>query len=156
MTDPAFIILFVILLIFSIYLGFTIGSHWGASALTTRGYWLRNLLAVVICIVATAVLTLVPLLSAVPVGFLGGCLTGLKMGFGESAGPWKRVDRFFNVNKAHRDAAKRGSGAARRRRARAKEPEPDLMSVSDGAGQGTSSSADESPRTSGRNTRKKR
>lgn len=140
MTDLAFIILFSILLVFSVYIGFTLGSHWGRLALTTRDYWLRNLLAVVICIVATAVLTLIPLLSAVPVGFLIGCITGLKMGFGESSGPWKKVDRFFNINKEHRDVARKGTGEARRR-ARAAGQTRDVISVAQDKRRGTDDSS---------------
>ena len=77
----------------------------------------------------TAVLTLIPLLAAVPLGLLGGCLAGLKMGCGESVGPWSWVDRFFNVNRGHRESTTSGTGAARRKRRSTGAPEPDLMSV---------------------------
>ena len=113
MTDPAFIIAFVLVFLFSIYLGFTVGTYAGERAATSREYWVYNLIAFVACIVATAVLTLIPLLCSAPLGFLAGCLTGLKMGFGESSGPWKKFDRFFNVNKGHRARAARGGNTAR-------------------------------------------
>lgn len=133
MSDPAFMIVFVLVFIFSIYLGFSVGSHAGERAVTGREYWAYNLLAVVVCIIATAVLTLVPLLCAAPLGFLAGCLTGLKMGYGESIGPWKVLDRFFNVNKGQRARTGRASSAATRRARKTGASVPDLMSVTNDA-----------------------
>lgn len=142
MTDPAFIIAFVLVFLFSIYLGFTVGTYAGERAATSREYWVYNLIAFVACIVATAVLTLIPLLCSAPLGFLAGCFTGLKMGFGESSGPWKKFDRFFNVNKGHR-ARHKGKAA------------PDMISVAQesDAGQGASQGSGHAAR---KGTRKKR
>ncbi len=129
MTDPAFIICFLILFLFSIYLGFAIGDHFGQRADTNRAYWLYNLAAVVICILATALIPWPAMLYAAPLGLLAGALVGLKMGFGESAGPWKLLDRFFNVNRRHPESTRTGAGARKRARRRAGEQEPDLISV---------------------------
>lgn len=129
MTDPAFIIVFLIVFLFSIYLGFTVGVHAGERAVTARAYWTYNLVAVVVCVLATVVLTLVPLLCAAPLGFLAGCFTGLKMGYGESTGPWKLIDRFFNVNKRQRDRTGSAPGAQARRARKEGSAAPDLISV---------------------------
>ena len=60
MGDTAFVILFALLFVFSVYIGFTIGEHWGERAVDARAYWLYNLVAILICVVLTAVLTLLP------------------------------------------------------------------------------------------------
>lgn len=153
MTDPAFIILFVILFIFSIYLGFTVGTYAGERAVTAREYWVYNLIAVVVSIIATAFLTLVPLLCAAPLGFLAGCFTGLKMGYGESSGPWKWLDRFFNVNRAQQAAAARGTRKATRQARRRGEAAPDVISVADDA---SASSASSKHGSQGARARRKR
>lgn len=152
MTDPAFIIVFVLVFLFSIYLGFAVGSHAGERAVTGREYWLYNLIATVACILATAVLTLVPLLCSAPLGFLAGCLTGLKMGYGESSGPWKLLDRFFNINKGQRARAGRASSAATRRARKTGEAAPDLISVANDAP--ASSAHGDTTQSAGRGGRK--
>lgn len=129
MTDPAFIICFALLFVFSIYIGFAIGNRAGEHALTNRAYWLYNAAAVAICVFVTAFVPLPAMLYATPLGLLAGALMGLKMGFGESIGPWKLVDRFYDRNRAHQRATETGSGRARRERRRAGEREPDLISV---------------------------
>ncbi len=136
MGDTAFVILFALLFVFSVYIGFTIGERWGERAVDARAYWLYNLAAILVCVVLTAVLTLLPLLYATPLGLLMGSIVGLKMGFGESVGPWRLLDRFFNRNRGQRgvDAARK---AEVRRRRRAGEREPDLISVAPGQGGST-------------------
>lgn len=144
MTNPAFIICFLILFLFSIYLGFAVGDWAGRRALSGRAYWLYNLAAVLICVLATALIPWPAMLYATPLGLLAGALVGLKMGYGESTGPWKLLDRFFNVNRAHRETTRTGAGAARRARRRAGEQEPDLISVAEpgtGAASGTEARA---------------
>ena len=148
MTDPAFIISFAVLFIFCIYLGFSIGSWAGKRAVTTREFWTYNIIAVVACVVATVLVSWLPLLYAAPLGLLGGTIAGLKMGFGESVGPWRAHDRIFNVNKSHRETAERGGGAERRRRTREGKPAPDLISVE--------GEAPEASEPSRRNNHKKR
>ena len=82
-----------------------------------------------VCVVVSLLVAALPMLYAIDLGLLVGCIAGLKMGFGESTGPWKVLDRFFNVNRAHREAARTGAGEARRRRRRNHEKAPDLISV---------------------------
>lgn len=129
MGDFAFLICFILLFVFSVYLGFIIGNYWGERALSAGAYWLYNAIAVVACVVLTVVLTLFPLLYATPLGLLMGAVVGLKMGFGESVGPWKVLDRFFDVNRRQRGAAGAAARAARRRK-KTGEAAPDLISVS--------------------------
>lgn len=129
MGDFAFLVCFILLFVFSVYLGFTIGNYWGERALSAGAYWLYNAIAVVVCVLLTAVLTLFPLLYATPLGLLMGAVVGLKMGFGESVGPWMVLDRFFDVNRRQRGAAGAAARAARRRK-KTGEAAPDLISVS--------------------------
>lgn len=137
MENLAFIICFVLLFMFSIYIGFLIGEEGGARLLTNRGYGLANLGILVVCALATAFIPWPAMLYATPLGLATGALLGLKMGYGESVGPWKLLDRFFNVNRRHRETAQTGTGAAaRRRRARTGEEEPDLISVAGSARDG--------------------
>ena len=131
MTDLAFIICFLLLLAFGVYIGFLVGNWGGERAVTAREYWAYNILAVAGCALLVGLVALPVMLYAVPLGFLPGCITGLKMGFGESSGFWKPIDRFFNINRAHRETAERGTGAARRQRKRSGEAAPDVISVAD-------------------------
>lgn len=130
MNNPAFMICFVLIFLFSIYLGFVVGNSLGERALSTRAYWLWHVAMVILCVVLTVLLSPFLLLTVTPLGFLGGTIAGLKMGFGESVGPWKLLDRFFNVNRAQRWAAKTGSAARARQRRKKGESEPDLISIS--------------------------
>lgn len=138
MNDPAFMICFLLLFLFSIYLGFIIGNGLGERALSTRAYWLWHLAMVAACIVLTVLFSPFLLLAVTPLGLLGGSIAGLKMGFGESVGPWKLLDRFFNVNRAQRWAARTGSAARARKRRRTGESAPDLISVTPSHSTGTS------------------
>ena len=143
MTDPAFIICFALLFVFSIYIGFAIGNRAGEHALTNRAYWLYNAAAIAICVLVTAFVPLPAMLYATPLGLLAGALMGLKMGFGESIGPWKMVDRFFNRNRGHQRTTETGSGRARRERRRTGDFVPtDRQSCSTSS---TASSGDSSP-----------
>lgn len=130
MTDPAFIISALVLFVFCLYMGFTVGSYVGKRAVTSREYWKYNIIGVLGAVLLTALVAALPLLMVAPLGLLGGWIAGLKMGFGESVGPWKLHDKAFNVNRGHRETAEKGTGEARRRRARTGEKAPDLISVS--------------------------
>lgn len=129
----AFFIASAVLLVLGILIGQRVGSELGQRAETSKQYWLWNLAVVAGGIVAIAVLGLMTLVlfEAVALGFIAGGVVGLKLAFGESSGPWKAHDRFYNVNKGHQEAAKGGKGAARRRRRRTGEAAPDLISVED-------------------------
>lgn len=132
MTSPAFIICFLLLFVFGIYLGFTIGQAAGKKAVTAADYWKQNGIAVAVTVVASFVLAGVPLLYGIAIGLLAGFIVGCKMAFGESVGPWRKHDEVFNVNRAHRERAERGGGDERRRRRRQGDPGPDLISTEGG------------------------
>ena len=137
-----FAILFAILLVFAIYIGFLAGQGiCNRFVVTARDYWVANLAGVVVSVVATALVFMLPLLYAVTFGGLAGYIAGLKMSFGESTGPWKWLDRFMNVNRGHRRVAEAGTGEARRRRKKRGEAGPDLISVDERGGAGASASA---------------
>ncbi len=133
MDNPAFVVCWVVLLVFGVTVGYKLGVDAGEKALTSRDYWLRNLAALGIGIFVVALFGLIglSLLQSVAYGAIAGSLTGLKLGFGESVGPWRKHDEFFNVNKRQRAATDSGKGAARRRRKHTGEDEPQLMSVED-------------------------
>lgn len=127
--EVAFIILSIILFVFSIYIGFQIAHATGKFAVTIADYWKMNAAAIVVAVIAAAVVASLPLLYSVVIGLLAGYIVGLKMVFGESTGPWKVHDAAFNVNRSHRDTAARGGGEERRARRRAGEGAPDVISV---------------------------
>lgn len=127
--DFAFALVFILLFLFSVYIGFLLGTAAGEHAVTTADYWKMNAAAIIIAVLASFVLAGLPLFFSVIVGLLGGAIFGMKMAFGESSGPWKWHDRAFNVNKGHREAAEQGKGEARRKRRRTGEKAPDLISV---------------------------
>lgn len=129
MTGFSFIILSVLLFLFSVYLGFQIGCWVGDQAVTSRDYWTMNIAAVVIGVVVSVIISPLPLLYSAVIGLLAGSIVGMKMAFGESTGPWRLLDRALNINRSHRETAQRGTGEARRARKKTGEKAPDLISV---------------------------
>lgn len=125
----AFIILFAMLFIFCCYIGFLIGESLSVHALTKSIYWKMNGMAVLVAVLLSFLFASLPLMYAVIVGLLAGTITGLKMGFGESTGPWKVLDRFLKVNKDQQKTAEEGTGEEQRRRRKNNEEGPDLISV---------------------------
>lgn len=127
-ADWAFAIVYVMVFGFAVYIGFLLGDGWGKQLVTVRAYWLCNL-----GFVAGTVLlvSLVPLafIQVSVMGVLAGCVAGLKMGFGESTGPWKWLDNFMDINRRHRKVAEKGTGEAYRRRRKTGEAGPDLISI---------------------------
>lgn len=81
------------------------------------------------CSVLLVSLVPLPLVQVGAMGVLAGGIAGLKMGFGESTGPWKWLDSFVNVNRHQRKVAEKGTGEAYRRRRKTGEAGPDLISV---------------------------
>lgn len=81
------------------------------------------------CSVLLVSLVPLPLVQVGAMGVLAGGIAGLKMGFGESTGPWKWFDSFMNVNRHQRKVAEKGTGEAYRRRRKTGEAGPDLISV---------------------------
>lgn len=125
----AFIILFILLFAFSTFVGFQVGTPLGERAQTTADYWKMNAGAIVAAVLLTLVCSSMPLLWAAIIGMLAGAIAGMKMSFGESVGPWKAHDEFFNVNKEHRRAAEEGAGERRRAAKRAGKDVPELIST---------------------------
>lgn len=86
-------------------------------------------MGMLVCSVLLVSLVPLPLVQVGAMGVLAGGIAGLKMGFGESTGPWKWLDSFMNVNRHQRKVAEKGTGEAYRRRRKTGEAGPDLISV---------------------------
>ena len=117
---------------FGIVTGVGIGERVAARLVTRRAYVLANVATLLVGAIATALSCLTPgaVLIGLVLGLMAGTIAGLKMGFGESVGPWKAHDRFFRVNKAQLRRAENGERAEAARRARRDGgPEPELISV---------------------------
>ena len=124
----SFAIIYVMVFGFAIYIGFLLGDGWGKRIVTAKAYWLCNL-GMLVCSVLLVSLVPLPLVQVGAMGVLAGGIAGLKMGFGESTGPWKWLDSFMNVNRHQRKVAENGTGEAYRRRCKTGEAGPDLISV---------------------------
>lgn len=124
----SFAIIYVMVFGFAIYIGFLLGDGWGKRIVTAKAYWLCNL-GMLVCSVLLVSLVPLPLVQVGAMGVLAGGIAGLKMGFGESTGPWKWLDSFMNVNRHQRKVAEKGTGEAYRRRCKTGEAGPDLISV---------------------------
>lgn len=124
----SFAIIYVMVFGFAIYIGFLLGDGWGKRIVTAKAYWLCNL-GMLVCSVLLVSLVPLPLVQVGAMGALAGGIAGLKMGFGESTGPWKWLDSFMNVNRHQRKVAEKGTGEAYRRRRKTGEAGPDLISV---------------------------
>lgn len=124
----SFAIIYVMVFGFAIYIGFLLGDGWGKRIVTAKAYWLCNL-GMLACSVLLVSLVPLPLVQVGAMGVLAGGIAGLKMGFGESTGPWRWLDSFMNVNRHQRKVAEKGTGEAYRRRRKTGEAGPDLISV---------------------------
>ncbi len=124
----SFAIIYVMVFGFAIYIGFLLGDGWGKRIVTAKAYWLCNM-GMLACSVLLVSLVPLPLVQVGAMGVLAGGIAGLKMGFGESTGPWKWFDSFMNVNRHQRKVAEKGTGEAYRRRRKTGEAGPDLISV---------------------------
>ena len=130
MGGMAFTILFIILFLFSIYIGFLTGQGiCERQVVTTRDYWTWNAAGIIVAVLLSAVLSTLPLLYAVLFGLLVGYIAGMRMTFGEAVGPWKVVDRFLKREPEKDKTASEGKTEARRRRAG--ERQRDVISVAD-------------------------
>lgn len=127
----AFYICTLLLFFFGLYIGFILGNNIGERAVTKADYWKLNAAAIIVAVLMSFVFAGLPLLYGAIVGLLAGFIAGAKMAFGESTGPWRWLDRFLNVNRAHRETAERGVGEERRRRRKEGGEGPDLISVAD-------------------------
>lgn len=126
-------ILAVVLFAFGLVLGVHIGEELSKRVVTRRDYWKYNLMLFGVGALVSAVLWVTGwlLLVGVAFGLLVGAISGLKMGFGESIGPWGAVDKKLGTNKDQVRRAKNPGHAEAVRRARKEGTEvPEVMSVS--------------------------
>ena len=133
MTDDIVGLIFALMfLLFGTVTGVGVGERLVKRCVTKREYVIANVVTLLVGAVACAVamLTPFPVLVVLVIGLIGGTVAGLKMGFGESVGPWKALDRYFRVNKDQLRRSENGERAEAVRRARRDgTPEPELMSV---------------------------
>lgn len=125
----------ILLFAFGLLIGVHVGDELSKRAVTRRDYWKLNLVVLAVGVLASAVLWATGWLLVVGVSFgvLVGAISGLKMGFGESIGPWGAVDRKLGTNRDQVRRAKTPEHAEAVRRARRDGTEmPEVMSVSDG------------------------
>lgn len=124
----------VLLFAFGMVLGVHLGDEYSKQLVTRADYWRANGIVFAIGVVASMVVwaTNFLLLVAVTFGLTVGAISGLKMGFGESIGPWGFVDSKLGTNKDQVRRAKNAQHAEAVRRARKEgTPEPEVMSVED-------------------------
>lgn len=97
--------------VLGIVIGYKAGLEAGKQAVDDHQYWMRNLAAVLIGAVVSAVVMATGLLAlmGLGMGLIGGAIAGLKFGYGKSVGLWRKHDTVFRVNKdqvAAADSAK--------------------------------------------------
>ncbi|WP_051353747.1 hypothetical protein [Atopobium fossor] len=125
----------LVLFVFGTVLGEHLAESFGYKLVTRRDYVLANIAWFVGGIALSSIVwaTGWTTLAAFSFGMIAGGMAGFKIAFGESVGPWKFVDKFFNTNKRHVAAANDAHADARREARRkwkeGKGPEPELMSV---------------------------
>ena len=114
MDNPAFMVLAVVLMIFGITVGNKVGYDFGRKADDSRTYWLYNLAAFAGSVVLFVIIGVAgfPLLQGLVIGLLSGSVVGLKMGYGEAQGPWRKFDDALNLGDARRRAAAEKKAAA--------------------------------------------
>lgn len=131
--DTGFIgaILALFLLLFGIYAGVGAGDILAKRCVTHGDYWRWNLAVLGIGVLATAIVCMTGLFMLIVLvfGAMAGTVAGLKMGFGESVGFWKKVDKGFRVNRDQVRRAEDPEAAEAARRARRVGREPELMST---------------------------
>jgi hypothetical protein len=133
-TGSFAVAIFVIMLFaFGLVIGEHVGEEMGGRCVEKRDFHIANLKIIGVGVVASAVVWAVQLLTLAGLvfGLMVGAIAGAKIGFGESVGPWKFADKYFNVNKGQvgRSEAEKSRGRAARKARREGEPEPELMSV---------------------------
>lgn len=125
-------VLALVLFLCGIVFGMGLGDELAKRCVTKGEYARANVLTLLVGALATAlvVMTTLTVLVCLVIGAMAGTVAGLKLGFGESVGPWKFVDRTFHANKDQLRRAKDSKRAEAVRRARRDgTPEPELMSV---------------------------
>ena len=132
--DVAGLVFALMFLLFGTVTGVGVGERLVVRCVTKREYVIANVIVLLVGAFACAIamLTPFPVLVVFVIGLIGGTVAGLKLGFGESVGPWKAHDRYFRVNKDQLRRSEDGERAEAVRRARRDgTPEPELMSVVD-------------------------
>ena len=133
-TGSFAVAIFVIMLFaFGLVIGEHVGEEMGKKCVEKRDFHIANLKIILVGVAVSAVVWAVQLLTlaGLVLGLMAGALAGAKIGFGESVGPWKFADKYFNVNKdqTNRTRPRRPADAAVRKARKQGEPEPELMSV---------------------------
>lgn len=144
-------ILAIVLFAFGLIIGVHVGDELSKRAVTRRDYWRYNLIALLVGVLVSAVIwaTGWRMVVGISFGVLVGVISGLKMGFGESIGPWGAVDKKLGTNKDQVRRAKNPEHAEAVRRARKEGTEmPEVMSVEDDAPSVGRSSSDHGRRRS--------
>lgn len=125
-------IMALFLLLFGIVTGVGLGDELSKRCVTKGEYLRANLGALLLGSVACALVLMsgLTVLLGLVIGIVAGTITGLKMGFGESVGPWKFVDKHFRANKDQLRRSENSAQAEAVRRARRDgTPEPEFISV---------------------------
>lgn len=110
----------LMLFLFGIVTGVGVGERLAPRCVTRRDYWVHNAVVLLAGAVSVVVVNLTPFpsLIALAIGLVAGIVAGLKLNFGESVGPWHKVDTYFRVNKDQVERAEDPEGAEAARRAR--------------------------------------
>lgn len=122
----------LLFLLFGIFAGVGAGDILVKRCVSRKDYIRMNLAVLGTGALLTAVVYATGLLMLLMLvfGAMAGTLSGMKMGFGESVGPWKKADSSFGVNKDHVRRSENSAAAEAGRRARRDGgPEPELMST---------------------------
>ena len=125
-------VLALVLFMCGIVFGVGLGDRLAVRCVTKGEYARANVLTLLAGALATALvlMTTLTVLVCLVIGAMAGTVAGLKLGFGESVGPWKFVDRTFHANKDQLRRSKDSKRAEAVRRARRDgTPEPELISV---------------------------
>lgn len=111
----ALLVVCLVLAAFGMVVGFHFGNELGSRLTSSREFWKYNGICYAIVVVLTAffIALNLPTLIFVCVGGLGGFIAGIRMGYGESVGPWRAHDRFYtpHKNKKKRASVSRDGGA---------------------------------------------
>lgn len=132
MAAFAMAIVAVLLFAFGMVLGAHLGEEYSKKLVTRVDYWRANGIVFAVGAVAACLIWASGflLLVSIAFGLMVGMLSGLKMGFGESIGPWGFVDGKLGTNKDQVRRAKNSKHAEAVRRARKEgTPEPEVISV---------------------------
>ena len=87
----------LVLFLFGIVSGVGLGDELSRCCVTKREYGLANAGVLLVGALASSVVLVTGLsvLMGLVIGLMAGAVAGLKLGFGESVGPWKFVDKTF-------------------------------------------------------------